>query len=94
MSLTDDPHNDILDAVKYDLDRATARLLGRDIGGILAEGTRTHIVELLRTVVATRSESLFTQGIQRALCDGDFSRARLIVTDILDGLMWRPQKET
>lgn len=88
------PHNDILDAVGVDLDRATARLLGRDIGSIVSESTKAHVVKLLAKVTETRSECLFTQGIQRALCRGDFARARLIICDILDGLMWHPPEGT
>jgi predicted nucleotidyltransferase len=79
------PNNDILEVVHYDLDRATAQLLGRDIGEIVSDATRSYLKELLKKETTSRSLCLFTQGIQSAVCKGDFARARLIVRDILDG---------
>lgn len=83
------PHGDILDAVDNDLDRATARLLGRDMGAIVSDSTRDHLAGLLRREVTSKSLCRFTRGLSSAVCKGNFSRARLIAGDLLDGLMWR-----
>ncbi len=82
------PHEDILRAVDGDLDRATARLLGRDISEMVSSDARAYIVNLLKQEVRSRSTCRFTQGLQESLCKGSFSRARIIVGEILDGLMW------
>lgn len=88
------PHNDILNSVDYDLDRATAQLLGRDIGSIVVDATQDHLVALLEQEVASKSLCLFTRRLSSALSHGDFAKARQIVRDILDGLMWSAQEGT
>ena len=82
------PHDDILDKVGSDLDRATARLLGRDVSMMISAKTKAYVVGLLGADVASKSPCRFTQGLQRSLCDGDFNRARTIVREILEGLKW------
>lgn len=84
------PHDDILRTLGPDLDRATAMLLGRDMSAMISKTTKAYVEELLVKESKSTSLCLFTKGIQSALCRGDFSRARTIVRDILDGLRWSP----
>ncbi len=89
--LLNPPHDDILDKVDSDLDRATACLLGREISSMVSESTKRYVVDLLAKEVKSQSYCLFTQGLQDSLCRGSFPRARIIVGDILDGLKWGRQ---
>jgi predicted nucleotidyltransferase len=83
------PHDDILNKVDADLNRATACLLGRDMSVMVSASTKAHVVDLLSKEVASKSPCRFTQGLQRSLRSNKFAEARTIVRDLLDGLKWR-----
>ena len=88
------PHEDIYKDIGSDLDRATARLLGRDMNAMMSVNTKKYVIDLLEKDVASKSPCRFMQGLQRSLCNGDFPRSRIIVREILSGLFWHPPDGT
>jgi predicted nucleotidyltransferase len=79
------PDADILGQCRSDLDLASAMLIGRDIGRVLGERAREHVIELLKHETESTSRCHLVRGMIGTPY-GNFARAREVVEWMLRGL--------
>ena len=77
----------IMDEVGGDLQRASASLLGRDMGRLAGEATRGQIMDHMRQEVESPSRCPLTRELSHGIARGDFRRARVLMRDLLAGIV-------
>jgi predicted nucleotidyltransferase len=83
--LLDGPDADIMDRVQGDKELAGCMLLGRDMGRIARPATRDLVTGHLRHETERSSRCPLAREVSR-LTLGDFSRARVLLGSILEGM--------
>ncbi|RKX44032.1 MAG: hypothetical protein DRP64_07280 [Verrucomicrobia bacterium] len=81
---SDGSDGDVMGLVQGDLEKAAARIAGRDIGKILTEESADELSEILRIETESGSRCPIAHELA-GLHRGQFSRARAILTSLKDG---------
>jgi len=83
---------DVMTLVENDLSRACCRLAGRDLAPLISKDTYEYFKEILDHEVNSGSRCELTKGLcsnYGKYCKGDFSKARKLVNEMLDGVVER-----
>lgn len=75
---------DVMELAEGDLEVATARIAGRDIGNTLNNVSAKELAEILRIETVSNTYKPIAQELA-GLCRGDFGRAREILTSLTSG---------
>lgn len=79
-------HGDLLRTAAKDRALAGAAMLGRDMRKVASVATREYLVPRLRHEATSSSNCPLARSLAQTTCNGQFQRARQLLTALLEGL--------